>query len=59
MNHISNGQLNEVKVSELDILDNSPPCSTFSISILVSHVSAIIHTQITFNKKKQYSDIVM
>ena len=45
-----------VKVSELDILDGSPPCSAFSMAGSVSHGEGRTHAD-AFGKKKQYSDI--
>ena len=45
-----------VKVSELDILDGSPPCSAFSMAGSVSHCEGRTHAD-AFNKTKQYSDI--
>ncbi len=45
-----------VKVSELDILDGSPPCSAFSMAGSVSHGEGRTHAD-AFGKTKQYSDI--
>ena len=45
-----------VKVSELDILDGSPPCSAFSMAGSISHGGGNTHAD-AFNKTKQYSDI--
>jgi DNA (cytosine-5)-methyltransferase 1 len=45
-----------VKVSELDILDGSPPCSAFSMAGSVSHGEGRTHAD-AFGKKKKYSDI--
>ena len=45
-----------VKVSELDILDGSPPCSAFSMAGSISHGGGNTHAD-AFGKKKQYSDI--
>ena len=45
-----------VKVSELDILDGSPPCSAFSMAGSVSHGEGRKHAD-AFGKTKQYSDI--
>jgi len=45
-----------IKVSELDILDGSPPCSAFSMAGSVSHGEGRTHAD-AFGKKKQYSDI--
>jgi DNA (cytosine-5)-methyltransferase 1 len=45
-----------IKVSELDILDGSPPCSAFSMAGSVSHGEGRTHAD-AFNKTKQYSDI--
>ena len=45
-----------VGVSELDILDGSPPCSAFSMAGSVSHGKGNTHAD-AFGKKKQYSDI--
>ena len=45
-----------VKVSELDLLDGSPPCSAFSMAGSVSHGEGRTHAD-AFGKKKQYSDI--
>jgi len=45
-----------VKVSELDILDGSPPCSAFSMAGSVSHGEGKTHAD-AFGKTKQYSDI--
>ena len=45
-----------IKVSELDILDGSPPCSAFSMAGSVSHGKGNTHAD-AFGKKKQYSDI--
>ena len=41
-----------VKVSELDILDGSPPCSAFSMAGSVSHGEGRTHAD-AFGKKKQ------
>lgn len=45
-----------VNVSELDILDGSPPCSAFSMAGSVSHGKGRTHAD-AFGKTKQYSDI--
>ena len=45
-----------VKVSELDILDGSPPCSAFSMAGSISHGGGNTHAD-AFGKTKQYSDI--
>jgi DNA (cytosine-5)-methyltransferase 1 len=45
-----------VKVSELDLLDGSPPCSAFSMAGSVSHGEGRTHAD-AFGKKKKYSDI--
>ena len=45
-----------VGISELDILDGSPPCSAFSMAGSVSHGKGNTHAD-AFGKKKQYSDI--
>jgi len=45
-----------VKISELDILDGSPPCSAFSMAGSISHGGGNTHAD-AFNKTKQYSDI--
>ena len=45
-----------VKVSELDILDGSPPCSAFSMAGSVSHGEGRTHAD-AFGKTKQYTDI--
>ena len=45
-----------VKVSELDILDGSPPCSAFSMAGSISHGEGNTHAD-AFGKTKQYSDI--
>ena len=45
-----------IGVSELDILDGSPPCSAFSMAGSVSHGKGNTHAD-AFGKKKQYSDI--
>ena len=45
-----------VKVSELDILDGSPPCSAFSMAGSISHGKDNTHAA-AFGKTKQYSDI--
>ena len=45
-----------IKVSELDILDGSPPCSAFSMAGSISHGGGNTHAD-AFNKTKQYSDI--
>ena len=45
-----------VKVSELDILDGSPPCSAFSMAGSISHGKDNTHAD-AFGKTKQYSDI--
>ena len=45
-----------IKVSELDILDGSPPCSAFSMAGSISHGRDNTHAD-AFGKTKQYSDI--
>jgi len=45
-----------IKVSELDILDGSPPCSAFSMAGSVSHGEGRTHAD-AFGKTKKYSDI--
>ena len=45
-----------IKVSELDILDGSPPCSAFSMAGSISHGGGNTHAD-AFGKTKQYSDI--
>ena len=45
-----------IGISELDILDGSPPCSAFSMAGSVSHGKGNTHAD-AFGKKKQYSDI--
>ena len=45
-----------VNISELDILDGSPPCSAFSMAGSVSHGKGRTHAD-AFGKTKQYSDI--
>ena len=45
-----------VKVSELDILDGSPPCSAVSMAGSISHGGGNTHAD-AFGKTKQYSDI--
>ena len=45
-----------IGVSELDVLDGSPPCSAFSMAGSVSHGKGNTHAD-AFGKKKQYSDI--
>ena len=45
-----------IKVSELDILDGSPPCSAFSVAGSISHGKDNTHAD-AFGKTKQYSDI--
>ena len=45
-----------IKVSELDILDGSPPCSAFSMAGSISHGKDNTHAD-AFGKTKQYSDI--
>jgi len=42
-----------IKVSELDILDGSPPCSAFSMAGSISHGGGNTHAD-AFNKTKQY-----
>ena len=46
----------KIGVSQLDILDGSPPCSAFSMAGSVSHGKGNTHAD-AFGKKKQYSDI--
>ena len=46
----------KIGISELDILDGSPPCSAFSMAGSVSHGKGNTHAD-AFGKKKQYSDI--
>ena len=45
-----------ISVSQLDILDGSPPCSAFSMAGSVSHGEGRTHAD-AFGKTKQYSDI--
>ena len=46
----------KIGISELDILDGSPPCSAFSMAGSVSHGKGNTHAD-AFGKTKQYSDI--
>ena len=46
----------KIGISELDILDGSPPCSAFSMAGSVSHGKGNTHAD-AFGKKKKYSDI--